>query len=89
MRKFKEEIFLGNRKHSEEKVKQLHERLADAIVLLSGLQQPDHPECEEHFKICQVQRINDEKELKDIIDDISTALGFVIKTTKTGEQNYD
>lgn len=73
MRYFKDIIFLGN-EDCIGRIKLLRERLEYGISLLSGLQQPDHPESEEHAEQCKIEREKDELELNDIVDDIKTAL---------------
>lgn len=75
MRKFKETIFFGN----EDCLGQcysLHKRLEEGFDIVSGLQQPDHPDSLEHANQLEEERIDLNKELVDIGLDILDALGL-------------
>lgn len=71
-RQFKEVIFLGNGEHSQKQVDKLKARLDEAVMLLSGLQQPamstDPP-------LDHDGRSEGQRDLDDCIDDICVALG--------------
>lgn len=75
MRKFERPIFLGAGEHSLNLITELHNRLSDAITILGGLQQPDHPENEAHAKQCEADRLVLESDLSDAIMDLRVALG--------------
>jgi hypothetical protein len=62
-RKCKELLFCGAGEFSAQKVKMLHNRLDEAISILSGIQQGGKP--------CVEQ---DEAAIKDIVQDLSVAL---------------
>lgn len=75
MRKFNEIIFFGN----EDCLGQcylLHKRLEEGFNIISGLQQPDHPDSEEHAKALDEERLILNEELVNIGLDILDALGI-------------
>lgn len=80
MREFGNIIFFGQptKYLNEAQCYRLHQRLEDAFQHLSALQQPDHPESQEHFEQCKKWRTKAERELNDIINDICTALGRTV-----------
>lgn len=72
-RKFTEMLFLGNGDASKAEVARLHERLDEAISLLSGLQQA--PMATERPNPAEDElRAQEEVELLDVIEDVATAL---------------
>jgi hypothetical protein len=75
VRKFNEVIFCGNGNYSKQLCDKLKERLGEGISILSGSQQPGHPETaqqaleeEQWEKQCQA-------DLTDVVRDIAAALG--------------
>lgn len=70
-REFEKTIFLGAGEWSVLEVQRLKERLDKGFDILSALQQGSHEFGEERC-------LEFEKELSDVIDDISTALGRTI-----------
>lgn len=75
-REFRKQIFLGNGDFSKAECERFHKRLDEALSILSGLQQPDHPESEEHARQCDYHRTAAEAELDDCLLDITFALGL-------------
>jgi hypothetical protein len=73
-RKFTKPVFFGN-DLAGLAIIALHDVLTDALHAAGGLQQPDHPESEEHALQCEEDRRNDQAELEDHVRDIATALG--------------
>ena len=75
MRQFKKVIFLGNGKQSRDEADRLVKRLREGLTILGGLQQPAHPISQKEKQNCNAIEKTMEKELKDIVADITIALG--------------
>ena len=60
--------FGGNGGDSMAQAKRLHQRLDEALILISGLQQPAHCEEDEGY------RIGHQQEIEDIAEDLYCAL---------------
>ena len=71
MRQFTKVIFCGSGEYSGQQIERLKSRLEGGIYLLSGLQQPGHPESEQ----AALENEDGMEELRDIVRDIATALG--------------
>lgn len=74
MRYFHGQTFLGGGETSKQEVGALQHRLAKGIGELGALQQPDHPESEEHAERCRADRLRCEQEIEDVVRDIAAAL---------------
>lgn len=61
---------------SEEDCDRLRQRLDEALVILGGLQQPDHPDSDEHARQCESDRTEAKRDLIDAASDIMAALGI-------------
>lgn len=88
MREFHEVIFLGS-PHSKQLRQELHDRLDEAIDMLGGLQQPDHPESKEHARQCEADRIYWEAQLSDAIMDLRVALGDNTAVTCSADSQFN
>lgn len=75
MRQFNEIIFCGNGGWSVQQIERLKARLEEGTHLLSGLQQPGHPDSEQAAREEKQYYENGMNELADVVRDIATALG--------------
>jgi hypothetical protein len=75
MRQFTEVIFCGNGDYSVKQIERLKARLEEGTHLLSGLQQPGHPDSEQAAREEKQYYENGMNELADVVRDIATALG--------------
>jgi len=86
---FKKTLFCGAGEHSKQQTDLLHRRLEEGIVILSGLQQPSHPENEQQELEDAAETTKALQELKDIVHDIGTAFGYldILKRLNQKTQN--
>jgi len=73
---FERTLFLGAGDHSIEMVLDLYSKVYEAISIMGGLQQPEHPESAEAAIACAKQQLREEKRLRQIVGDIVSAFGY-------------
>lgn len=85
---FKDVVFLGAGESSEQDCRTIHERLEEGLNILSALQQPSHPEDEEHAHRDREDRDRLLGGLHEIVGDLVTALTGPL-LVKDPEQHVD
>ncbi len=69
-------LFLGGGVYSANDVARCHKRLAYAVMMLGGLQQPGHPETKEEAEQEDIYLFEGEQKIKAALKDIIAAFGY-------------